>query len=64
MGGFFTAYNVGGFSPPAGGQPVMHRMQGVPTMPGYRDRVGKWNVLLPPLLLAAELARRIYERLT
>ena len=27
----------------AAGQPVMHRMQGVPTMPGYRDRVPKWN---------------------
>ena len=26
-----------------GGQPVMIRMQGVPTMPGYRDRPGKWN---------------------
>ncbi len=25
------------------GQPVMIRMQGVPTMPGYRDRVPKWN---------------------
>lgn len=25
------------------GQPVMVRMQGVPTMPGYRDRIGKWN---------------------
>jgi hypothetical protein len=27
----------------ATGQPVMHRMQGVPTMPGYHDRPGKWN---------------------
>jgi hypothetical protein len=26
-----------------GGQPVMIRMQGIPTMPGYRDRPGKWN---------------------
>ncbi|HEY4722464.1 MAG TPA: hypothetical protein VII92_11490 [Anaerolineae bacterium] len=26
------------------GQPVMVRMQGVPTMPGYRDRPGKWNM--------------------
>jgi hypothetical protein len=26
-----------------GGQPVMVRMQGVPTMPGYRDRPSKWN---------------------
>lgn len=27
----------------AGGQPTMVRMQGIPTMPGYRDRPGKWN---------------------
>jgi hypothetical protein len=36
------------------GQPVMVRMFGIPTMPGYRDRPGKWNLfpfILPPLLL-------------
>ena len=37
------------------GQPVMIRMQGVPTMPGYRDRPGKWNVIIPPLLIAVRL---------
>lgn len=63
MGGFFTTYNVGGFQP-APGQPVMIRMQGVPTMPGYRDRIGKWNALLPPLLVALEAIRRFFERLT
>lgn len=25
------------------GQPTMKRMQGVPTMPGSRDRAGRWN---------------------
>ena len=64
MGGFFTAYNVGGFSPPVGGQPVMIRMQGVPTMPGYRDRIGKWNMIFFPLLLALELVKRAYEKLS
>lgn len=46
-----------------GGQPVMHRMQGVPTMPGYRDRPGKWNMLLPPLLALwlLELLRRLFD---
>jgi len=33
-----------GAAAPAVGQPVMVRMQGVPTMPGYRDRPGKWNM--------------------
>ncbi len=43
------------------GQPVMHRMQGVPTMPGYRDRIGKWNVVVWPLAawLIWELLRRL-----
>ena len=46
-----------------GGQPTMHRMQGVPTMPGYRDRPGKWNMLLPPLLAlwALEMIRRLFD---
>jgi len=30
------------------GQPVMVRMQGIPTMPGYRDRPGKWNMARAP----------------
>ena len=62
---------VGGFlgdywqpsSESAAGQPVMIRMQGVPTMPGYRDRVPKWNALLPPLLIVTEAIRRLLERL-
>ena len=29
-----------------GGQPFMQRMQGVPTAPGYRDRIPKWNFRL------------------
>lgn len=62
MGGFLSVYNVGGFQP-VPGQPVMIRMQGVPTMPGYRDRVPKWNVLMPPLLMAVELVRRAIERI-
>ncbi len=46
-----------------GGQPVMIRMQGVPTMPGYRDRPGKWNMLLPPLLALwlLDLIRRLLD---
>jgi hypothetical protein len=37
----------------------MVRMQGVPTMPGYRDRPGKWNVVLWPLFGALlELIRQ------
>lgn len=44
VGGFLgDVFQPSGTAIVAGGQPVMHRMQGVPTMPGYRDRVGKWN---------------------
>lgn len=35
-----------GTGPLAAVQPTMVRMQGVPTMPGYRDRPGKWNIVL------------------
>ena len=28
---------------PAAGQPTMKRTQGVPTQPGSRDRIGRWN---------------------
>ena len=28
---------------PAVGQPTMKRMQGIPTQPGSRDRIGRWN---------------------
>lgn len=54
MGQAFTPYMVDGVSPPPG-QPFMMRMQGVPTAPGYRDRIGKWNVILPPLLAITRL---------
>lgn len=40
----------GSFTPGLQGQPVMHRMQGVPTMPGYRDRPPKWNFDIPEWL--------------
>lgn len=45
------------------GQPTMIRMQGVPTMPGYRDRPGKWNVLLPPFVALAHAIRELIERI-
>lgn len=52
FGALFTTYNISGpGAAPIIGQPVMVRMQGVPTMPGYRDRIGKWNALIPPLFL-------------
>lgn len=44
------------------GQPVMIRMQGVPTMPGYRDRIPKWNAIIPPFLLMSELVRWFLEK--
>jgi len=59
MGYHFFAGVSGGYSPPVVGQPTMIRMQGVPTMPGYRDRPGKWNLLIPPILL---VIRQIIER--
>ena len=46
MGGFLTSVMTSGSPPPSVGQPVMVRMQGVPTMPGYRDRPGKWNITI------------------
>ncbi len=47
VGGFLgDAWQPSGTAIVAGGQPVMMRMQGVPTMPGYRDRIGKWNFSL------------------
>lgn len=38
----------GSFTPGVQGQPVMVRMQGVPTMAGYRDRVPRWNMAQAP----------------
>jgi len=43
-GNLFGEYTVDSGSAPAVGQPVMVRMQGIPTMPGYRDRPAKWNL--------------------
>lgn len=62
FGGFMTPLNISGplESP---GQPVMVRMQGVPTMPGYRDRPGKWNVIIPPVLALLEAARHLVDKL-
>ena len=62
FGSFFGFYSAGGPAP--AGQPFMQRMQGVPTAPGYRDRIPKWNSILPPFLFALELVKRIYERLS
>ena len=45
------------------GQPVMVRMQGVPTMPGSRDRPGRWNAFILPLLVAGELIKQFVEKL-
>ena len=47
--------------PAVAGQPVMIRMQGVPTMPGYRDRIGKWNFDNLRDWFRKRLRRRIYE---
>ncbi len=60
FGSFFGFYSAGGLAPV--GQPVMVRMQGVPTMPGYRDRIGKWNALLPPIFALA--LKAISDRLS
>lgn len=49
FGGLFDPYQLGSGPAVVAGQPVMIRMQGVPTMPGYRDRPGKWNIILKPL---------------
>ena len=64
FGALFTTYNVCG--PGAAlpiGQPVMVRMQGVPTMPGYKDRIGKWNIIIPPLFLIGIIRDFIIEHL-
>ena len=63
MGQTFAPYMVDGVR--TVGQPVMIRMQGIPTMPGYRDRPGKWNVLLPPLFLAlGQILKHLFDRLS
>lgn len=65
VGGFLgDTWQPSGYSgPPPVGQPVMIRMQGVPTMPGYRDRPGKWNVLIPPFLFVGKMIADLIERL-
>ena len=57
-GNLFGEYTVdSGAAAPTVGQPVMVRMQGVPTMPGYRDRPGKWNFARLPEWLRRLLTR-------
>ena len=51
FGQAFAPVMIDGSPTPSAGQPTMVRMQGVPTMPGYRDRPGKWNALIPPLFV-------------
>lgn len=60
MGGFLDPLMPGHGPSVVVGQPVMVRMQGVPTMPGYRDRPGKWNSFVP-ILLIIEVLRRLAE---
>jgi len=51
MGQLFAVLTVdAGIVPAGAGQPAMLRTWGIPTGPGWRDRPGKWNMLLPPLL--------------
>jgi len=64
MGQAFTPLVVSGGTPAAVAQPIMVRMQGIPTMPGYRDRIGKWNALILPLVVYEALKHLIeYLRL-
>jgi len=49
MGYHLFAGSAGGAAAP--GQPVRIRTWGIPTGPGYRDRPGKWNLLIPPVIL-------------
>lgn len=45
---------------PGPGQPTRLRTWGIPTGPGWFDRPGKWNIVIPPIVIGAlELARRI-----
>lgn len=62
--GFLGDYwQPSGESPPVDGQPNMPRMQGVPTLPGYRDRIPKWNAFVPPIILLAEMIRDLLDRI-
>lgn len=63
MGQLFGPVFTTSGGPAIPGQPVMIRMQGVPTMPGYRDRIPKWNVILPPLIVLGELISEFFKRL-
>lgn len=61
MGQAFTPFFVDGG--PSLGQPTHVRTWGIPTGPGWFDRPGKWNVIIPPILLGLiEMARRLLER--
>lgn len=46
---------------PPVGQPTMKRTQGVPTQPGYRDRIGRWNALAFGLFTAYLALRLLLE---
>lgn len=62
VGGFLGDYwQPSSLPEPAVGQPNMPRMQGVPTMPGYRDRIPKWNAFILPLLVY-EFVRHLLTR--
>lgn len=51
IGGFLGGYwQPSGGAVPVDGQPNMPRMQGVPTLPGYRDRIPKWNSFILPII--------------
>ncbi len=62
FGQAFSPFMVSGSSV-SQGQPAIIRTWGIPTGPGWFDRPGKWNALLPPLIAGAlELARRIVSQ--
>ncbi len=63
FGQAFSPFMVSGSSSGVAGQPMIIRTWGIPTGPGWFDRPGKWNALLPPLIAGAlELARRILSQ--
>jgi hypothetical protein len=62
FGQAFTPMMVSGGTPPAVARPVLTSSWGVPTMQGYRDRTGKWNALVLPLLIFGELLKQLFDR--
>lgn len=58
MGQAFTPFFVDGG--PSLGQPTHVRTWGIPTGPGWFDHPGKWNVIIPPVVIGVlELMRRL-----